>query len=201
MKVTELNEVSTSRIATHIQNRENWAIVSPYRSEYTVSENKGRMSSLKSDVRGLGYGFIQFLSRWVEMDASTNNPVQFDEESLLIPNIKKDEALSLGKKFEQSSVIIKSDGECVEICTNDFTDGDGVTHREGDIVRKFNISGDNFLNVSDAEEIFSGRLAGPSSMPIKGSGKHRPFKLSELYEVESPRASYFSESVRYNSII
>ena len=173
-----LCEISTSRLLTHIVGDDKSAIVSPYRSEYSDEENKRRMTTLKHDVRNLGYGYTQFVSRWVE------DGVGFDEQSLLIPNISKEDALKLGKQFEQSSVIVKDGEKCDEICTKPFE-----KYSENEVVRSFNLSGDNVLNIKDAEEIFAKRKGGPASKSIKGTAK--AFHLAEVYELEQPRASYF----------
>lgn len=171
----ELYETSTSRILQHIQEDKSLAIISPYRNEYTEEENRKRMAQLKSSVRK--YGFIEFISRWVEYGES------FDERSLLIPNISANEAIKLGKEFQQSSIIVCDDSECVEVCTTPFEG-----YKEGEIVRRYNISGNNILNIKDAEEIFAKRKGGPASRPVKG---RKSFHISEIYEVEQPRPSYF----------
>lgn len=181
-------ETSTSRIFQHITDEnKNFAIVSPYRSEYSVKENRHRMSDLKQQVHQMGLGFIQMLSRWVEDGEA------FDEQSLLIPNISKEDALKLGKEYEQSSIIYKEGTKCEEICTTPFE-----SYKENDVVRTFNISGDKILNIHDAEEIFAHRKGGPVSKAIKGG---KPFTLSEVYEVEMPRPSYFGQSYRYSKIL
>lgn len=194
MKIEKLNETSTSRIATHIKDREKWAIISPYRSERTVAENKQKMRELKSDVRNAGFGFTQFISRWVEDGES------FDEESLLIPNMPREKALELGKKYDQSSIISKDGGKCEEVCTTAFIDYDGKENKVGDIVRTFNLSGDEYLNVEEAREIFERRKGGSASYPIKGHGTHRAFQLKEVFEVEQSRASYFQSGERYKKV-
>lgn len=158
------------------------AIISPYRSEYSEEENKSRMKSLKSIIRSNKLGFVEFLSRWVEDNEA------FDERSLMIPNIDLNLALKLGKEFEQSSIIYKDDDGCREICTTAFE-----TYSPGDIVRTYNISGDKVLNVSDAEAIFSKRVGGPVSKPVKGG---KPFTLKTVEEIEPPRASYFHQNER-----
>ena len=178
------SEAATSNIYKRLTDRSTCAIISPYRSECSENENKLRMSGLKLKVRRMGYGFNQFISRWVEDGQA------FDEQSLLIPNITKDQALSLGREFEQSSIIFKDSESCREICINPFED-----YKPGQVVRTFFNTGNHIFNISEAKEIFTRRKGGPASMPDKGSNK-QPFSLSpkeafELYEVEQPRASYF----------
>ena len=81
------------------------------------------------------------------------------------------------------------------MCTTPFE-----TYNEGDVVRRFNIDGKKILNIEDAESIFSKRIGGPVSKPVKGN---RPFTLKtvdEMYEVEQPKPSYFQNKERLNLI-
>ena len=180
----DINESSTSRLYSKLSGEDSvFAIISPYRGEYDTNENQKRMVHLKSDIRKLGLGFNQFISRWVEDGES------FDEESLLISNIDYKTAIKLGEKYNQSSIIYKDSDSLREICTTAFE-----TYKPGDIVRTFNV-GKDMMNIKDAEDIFSRRKGGPASMPKKGSNR-KPFSLSvkenfELYEVHNPRPSYF----------
>ena len=191
----KLDEASTSRTLDRLTNPDSvCAIISPYRGEYSEKENKQRMIKLKSEVRKLGYGFNQFVSRWVEDGEA------FDEESLLIPDIPFRLAYQLGKQFEQSSIIYKDSKALREICTTAFE-----TYKPTDVVRTFNNSGNHVLNIKDAQEIFSRRKGGPVSMPKKGSNK-KPFTLKikenyELYEKHNPRPSYFQTEPYYTRII
>lgn len=192
MKVQKLVEVSTSRIYQRLTDESNCAIVSPYRGENSKKENEQLMVKLKADVRDMGLGFSQFISRWVEDGEA------FDESSLLIPNISLEDAIALGKKYHQSSIIYKDKDSCKEICTTPFE-----TYTDGDTVRVFNTNGKSVLNIEDAKAIFSRRVGGPVSKPVKG-GNTRPFTLKtvdEVYEVEQPKASVFSTEYRYNRIL
>ena len=186
----KLVETTNSRIYSHITEDDNWAIVSPYRSENDESTNEKLMSKFKSEVRNSGYGFIQFVSRWVEDGEA------FDESSLLIPNCTEEDALKFGKEYHQSSVIVKDDNGCNEICTTNFVDGNHE-YNYGDVVRTFNLSGNKTMNYEEAEAIFSKRKGGPASMPKNKTGRKnlKPFRLSEVYEVSQPRPSYFQNSV------
>lgn len=48
---TLLREGGTSRIYSHITGNKDWAIISPYRSNLTKSENEKKMKDLKSKVK------------------------------------------------------------------------------------------------------------------------------------------------------
>ena len=181
-------ESGTSRIYQHIIEDDNWAIISGYVDDNSESENIKSQNELKSAVRQLGYGFSESVSRWV------SDGIGYDERSILIPGISKEEALKLGAKFKQKSIIVKYDNKCEEICTTAFKDGK-ITYKPGATIRMYNISGKNALNISDAEEIFSKRKGGPASKPIKGNAK--PFTLKTVEEVLQPRPSYFTEERKF----
>ena len=170
-----LKETSTSRIMNHLKG-DQWAIISPYRSERSEDENRELMTQLKAKIRSFGLGFNEFISRWVE------NGESFDERSLLIPNLPTKVAIELGQELDQSSVIVKDEKGCREICTTSFEN-----FIPGETVRTYNTEGD-FMNIEDAKDIFAKRKGGPASMPVKGN---TPFHLSEMYEVEQPKPSYF----------
>ncbi|MBO7696672.1 MAG: DUF3293 domain-containing protein [Methanobrevibacter sp.] len=183
----KLFEGSTSRLYNNITNMDSWAIISPFRSERSYKENMELLRELKNTAKK--YGFVEFVSRWVEDGEA------FDERSLFISNIPKAEAVRLGKKYNQSSVIVKDENGCYEVCTTPFE-----AYSAGDVVRRFNIDGKKVLNVSDAENIFSKRVGGPVSKPVKGN---RPFTLKtvdEMYEVEQPRPSYFQKEEKLRMI-
>lgn len=129
------------------------------------------------------YGFIEFLSRWA------NDGYVADERALLIPNIPYEDAMKLGAKYEQNTIIVKKDNKIVEVCTTPFTN-EGRKYSVGDIVRTFNIDGSKPFNIQDAERIFSTRTGGAASKLIKGKGA---FQLQEVYSVTNPRPSVFAD--------
>lgn len=189
----KLIETADSGIYFHMTEDDNWAIVSPYRRENDDRTNEKLMSQFKSEVRNSGYGFIQFISRWTE-DGET-----LVESSLLIPNCTKEDALGFGRKYHQSSVIVRDACGCNEICTTDFEDGN-IKYKYGDVVRNYDLSGDKVMNHCEAETIFSKRTGHSASMPEnKADRKH--FGLSEVYEVSQPRPSYFQNGNRQKLIL
>lgn len=196
----EIVEGGTSRIYSHITDDDKFfAIISPYRTEYSESENKSRFSKLKNEVKSLGFGYIPFVSRWSEMD-DDGNVLSSDEQSLMIPGMDVSTAIKLGSEYEQDSIIVKDSESCREIATKKFTSWDGNNYNIGETVRTFNVKSDKPLNISDAEDIFAKRKAGPSSKSQRGGNQH-PFYLSELYEVEEPKPSYFQSISRKKRIL
>lgn len=189
----KLEEASTSRIYSHLTQDENWAIISPYNTDkYSRKQNQGRMNKLRAIVqKDYGLGYNQFLSKWVYEDED-GNTVSTDEESLLIPQMTKAQAMKLGKDFEQSTIIVNDKDGCREICTTAFG-----PYNVGDVVRTYDLSGNTPMNIEHAEEIFANKTVGPVSKAIKGG---KPFHLSEVYKVELPRASYFQMEPTYTKI-
>ena len=182
----EMLESGTSQLYRSITNTSNWAIISPYRTEYSYADNKKRMIELKSIVRNqLRLGFIELKSSWVE------DGEQSDEYSLFIKNISYKDAFNLSQKYEQSSFIFCQDDKCQEICTTSFE-----SFNVGDVVRTFNIKGDHVLNIADAQAILDKKASGPASQPIKGN---RPFQF-QVEELEQPRASYFQTEKSHKRI-
>lgn len=189
----ELINEATSRIYRQLTDDSDCAIISAYVDDESAEENKKSFTQLKADVRKAGYGYRTFVSRWV------SDGVAFDEEALFIPKIDYKTAFRLSSKYKQKSFIYKNKNKCVEICTTPFE-----TYKEGDIVRTYNISGNNTLNIEQAQQIFSRKLSGPASKPVKGSNS-KPFNLQvenyELLERYDPKASYFEDKSHYDKIM
>lgn len=188
----ELINEATSRIYRQLTDDSECAIISAYVDDESIDENKKSFIQLKADVRKAGYGYRTFVSRWV------SDGIAFDEEALFIPKIDYKTAFRLSNKYKQKSFIYKNKNKCVEICTTPFE-----TYKEGDVVRTYNISGDNTLNIEQAQQIFSRKLSGPASKPVKGSNS-KPFNLQveeyELLEKYDPKACYFEDKPHYDKI-
>ena len=188
-----LKEASNANIYKRLSDPEQTvAIISPYRGEYSEKENRQRLTKLKSDVRDLGLGFNQLISRWVE------NGEAFDEQSLFIPNISYKDAYKLSKAYEQSSFIFKDKDGLREICTTPFEN-----YSEGDIVRTYKTGKNELFNFEDAQAVFSKRVGGPGSQLVKGSNK-KPFQfktVNEVWVARQPRPSYMQTKYTYSRIL
>jgi hypothetical protein len=112
----DLNEASLGRIYQHVVSNpkmKNWGVVTASRGELTAAENKKRNKDLEADLRKMGYGFVHVDGMWQECrkpdteykDCPDDMKVPTQEKSLFIPNISKDDVQSLGKKYEQDSVL------------------------------------------------------------------------------------------------
>ena len=106
--------------------------------------DSGRTSELKKDVETLGFGFVEFIGRWVE------DGLDHTENSLLIPNISFRKAIELGRKYDQPSIVYKDKNGCAEYCTTPFEE-----YSAGDVVRVYNVGKGRPLNTASVQELFS----------------------------------------------
>lgn len=98
-----LRESSLSRVYSMVLDPDRiFAIISAYRSELGLAENKKRHAQLAQDIRDLGLGYVMLNSGWVEDDKPS------EEQSYFIPNIQFNDALELSRKYNQYGMLYKS---------------------------------------------------------------------------------------------
>jgi len=81
-----------------------WAIISSYRPQFSELENKARSANLLADLVTLDNGYYR--------DSVFDQDGWWDgvkEESYLVFGMPKDQALALGRKYEQDSVLHSED--------------------------------------------------------------------------------------------
>ena len=154
-----------SKVWQHIEHGGSFGVISPYRKEFSSSENEIRYSELKNQIRTLGYGYIELSSGFKEEDGWVN------EKSLFIPNIKKKVLIDLGVKYNQFSVIYKDTNEFIEIGTDENS---GIGSIQNNFIQKgWN---ENLKFDSDLAKDFFSSLA---------KGSHRDekflFNISEIF--------------------
>jgi hypothetical protein len=93
--------------------KKDFGIVSAFRGENSREENKKLHDDLKKRVRDMGYGYIEMKGGYQEEGGVV------EELSLLIPNIKKEEIVKLGRHYKQHSVMYKNDQDFYYIGTNE----------------------------------------------------------------------------------
>ena len=199
-----VNEISKTRLIKHLQDEKTLAMISTYRSERangepkTERENRSDLQELKRIVRDkLNLGFIELVARWVETNEKTGESEASDERSLMVFNISLQDAMELGNKYEQSSIIFKSKDKCAEVCTTPFTDYEGKRHNVDDVIRMFDTKSNTMLKLNLAKDIFEKRIGGPASQIVKG--KH-VFSLKSLYVAEKSNPDAVSECEKLNRI-
>jgi len=111
----KLHEASLGRIWQHVVNsdKKSFAILTSWRYDKSVKENKRDFQSLKTTVRSLGYGFVQLKGHWRECqdenvpynDCPEEGLVDSVEPSLFIIGISKQEAESLSNENNQDGYV------------------------------------------------------------------------------------------------
>ena len=126
-------ESSFSRIIQHIENGVSFAVISAYRSEFKPEENKQRHLQLGKDIQKMGYGFIMQDSGYQYQDGTVAN-----EQSYFVPTITYKEAIDLGNRYDQESILYKDDQKgFILVYSTNFIDSEGVPHHINDIAMTF----------------------------------------------------------------
>lgn len=111
--ITNLDESSLSRIKSHVDNNRPLAIVTGFRGELSLADNRARNKAIKQLVRSFGLGFVQVKGAYVEK--VDGKPQEVFEESILIigepekGDQLKELAVKIGKKYDQDSILFRSD--------------------------------------------------------------------------------------------
>lgn len=92
-------EERLGRILRHFRERD-FGILSAFRKGLPEEENLERQYRLSGDIRALGLGYIPIVGKWKGVH----------ERSLFVPDMTREDALSLGKKYDQDAVIWGSKG-------------------------------------------------------------------------------------------
>jgi hypothetical protein len=105
----EINEeITPSRLWKYQESDKiDFAILSADRSERTEEENAEKNKELKKDIKDMGYWYTELKGGYVEVTEGGQRVPVDGENSLLVPNMKKEEAIELGKKYDQDSVMFK----------------------------------------------------------------------------------------------
>ena len=103
-----IKESSVSRIVDYINSDKSFGVITAYSDSRSEEENKMKQSELMKRVRGAGYGYVMQQGGW------TYNGELFEEPSIFIPNVSKEELIKCGKDYNQHTVIYKDDNEFIE---------------------------------------------------------------------------------------
>ena len=101
-------EITPSRLWKYQEHPEmNFAILSADRSERTPEENKEKSEELKKDIKSMGYWYTELKGGYVEVGKNGKRVPIDGEDSFIVPNMTKEEAMELGKKYDQDTVMFK----------------------------------------------------------------------------------------------
>lgn len=146
-----INETSKSRIYSQLSDESDTklAIIS------ACTSDSDRTTELRDDVLDLGCGYVNVVARWINEEGDAE-----DESSLIIYNISLKDAIKLGTKYEQHSIIYKDENGLRLISTNPDSESE---YKIGQDITYFDNSGTHFMNISDAEKIFAKQRQGDAS--------------------------------------
>lgn len=91
--------LNLSRIWKYFKDK-NFGTISAYKTTLAPEENKKAQEALKQDVRSKGYGYKEMKGVYRYADGTTGH-----EYSLFIPNIKKEDLIEIGNKYDQETVL------------------------------------------------------------------------------------------------
>lgn len=101
-------EITPSRLWKYQEHPEmNFAILSADRSERTPEENKEKSEELKKDIKSMGYWYTELKGGYIEIGENGKRVPVDGEDSFIVPNMTKEEAMELGKKYDQDTVMFK----------------------------------------------------------------------------------------------
>ena len=106
-----LHESSLSRIYQHSQ-ESNMGMVTAYRGDYSIQQNEKRNSSLVSDIRSAGFGFVPVIGYYIE-NPGTPEETKVVEKSFVVISSSNDSGRlkgflkRVGVKYNQDSVLYK----------------------------------------------------------------------------------------------
>ena len=163
-KVNNLNESSLSRLWQHVQNRKPFAMISLSRAGMTDKQKNEAYTTLKIDVRKLGYGYIELKGGYIENETDI-----VDELSLMIPNITQQAAIKIGETdlgFGPQDTVLYCNG--VDFLGYLITNPDKGSI--GSVFQKF-----NYGKGHDALPMVQSAVKEYFSMLAKGSHKNRKF--------------------------
>lgn len=186
----QLTETKPSRYAHHLGKDKSFANISASRSnalyepvegdteeidkykrkkkEEQDRENNRRTEQLKKDIKALGLSYVKTYGAWHEQDKTTK------EKSFLIPDITREQALELGKKYGQYSIIFKDkeDDTAYMLITLD-------NENFGNVDGKFDMSGkEKFTHVSAKDDELQ-NYTGYTGLKPNGHGYNLSYKWKD----------------------
>lgn len=148
-----IHEASLGRIWQHVNNKDTaFAIITAFRDEYTLSQNRRRNAQLKNAIRSNGFGFVKIIGSWIE-NQGTENEIKVTEESFFITSENGSELKGfikkMIKKYDQDAAVFRNsdtkDGKAILINNNmsETPLGRLVPGKEGDFMSRIKGKGPN----------------------------------------------------------
>jgi len=106
--VVRLDEArSISQVLRFIENKRPFVIISPVISGMTEDEEGKVFKEMKKDLKELGYKYNELIGYYMPVDDEGNLIEEEGSEALsfVVPNMGLDDALKLGKEYNQQSIL------------------------------------------------------------------------------------------------
>lgn len=152
-KKVNLEESSLSRIWQFVEDdKKSFSMISASRGDYSPAQNFARHDALKSMVQLEGYGFVETKGGYQE-DKGDGGVRVVEEPSLFVPEMRKKDAIYLGRCFKQDSVLYKDSSTFAYISTQEGSLG----QKTMDFLKG---GGKQNMNMSDVKTFFSALVKG-----------------------------------------
>jgi hypothetical protein len=184
-KLTEIyksviTEKSLSRVWQHIRNGDTFAVISAFRGTNADEQNLQLHRQLKSDISSMGLGFIEQKSGYTYDNPDTGEEGQVQEMSLFIPKMTLDQAMKIGKKYNQESIIYKDNERF------DLVDVNG-----GNVIMQFSKGSDKRNDFENRPLTFNPdvlKYAYSEFNKSRNANAKKPyaFKVAEVFELRIP---------------
>lgn len=123
ISISEAAERSLGRIRAHVEGDKTIVIITAFRSERSLKENRNLNRLLASDIRSLNWGYIPVLGGFIEDTAEGKKRVQEESFFVSIPselgNVTP-KVLELLNKYQQEAALLKFSNEDAYLL---FSDG------------------------------------------------------------------------------
>lgn len=178
-----LAESSWSRIIQHVEGDDDFAVISAYHTSNTDDKNLEQHNELKKDVRNLGFGYIEQSSGYTYKDAESGKSEVRQERSLFIPKIDYKNAMLLGAKYGQESILLKNkDKGFVLIYTTSGQKEDGSKFTVGDVDMTFKSEKDGEGKITFDPEILKYAYSSLIRANKSQKGKKYAFTVESISE-------------------
>lgn len=144
-------DISPARLYQYIESSKiNFAILSAERSERTDDENINATKKLIADIKKLDLWYTPVKGGYVEVNDKGERIAIDGENSFIIPNISKNDAIHLGVKYNQDTILYKDSNNK----TFDYIITNKRLGKIGDVDMSFKLqSGRDNMDVSSGENI------------------------------------------------
>lgn len=196
----QLKESSWSRIIQHVENDDSFAVISAYLLNATPEDNLKRHSELRTDIRNLGFGYIEQDSGYTYKNKKTGESFPVREKSFFIPKIDYDKAMKLAQKYDQESILYKDlEKGFVLVYAKDFVDNDDIPHKTHEIGMNFKFKKDNKGKITFNPDIL--KFAYSELIKANNTQRGKQYAFVSTESIEEARIPSRTDAIRGHNYI